>query len=139
VRRIAIVVLAATLAGCGAAETAKNLGQPKATPASETRLGKAADGCSALRWLQDGGQSISFDTQGKEELDADGPYATVDQVACVTVALKTPEFVITHIDETSSNDGPQTDSWDDYTARWKYHPDDGVSLTIIDTQFKAPQ
>jgi hypothetical protein len=49
---------------------------------------------------------------------------------CVLDALAVPERVLDHIGTTRALDGQQEDSWDNYQARWTYHPDDGVNLTI---------
>ena len=42
------------------------------------------------------------------------------------------DYVTQHIESTRALDGMQTDEWDDMKARWTYHPDDGLSLTLID-------
>ena len=34
------------------------------------------------------------------------------------------------INSTRALDGMQTDSWHDITARWTYHPDDGLDITL---------
>ena len=49
---------------------------------------------------------------------------------CVLESLEVPQRVVEHIQQTRALDGTQTDSWDDYQARWTFHPDSGVSLTI---------
>jgi hypothetical protein len=49
---------------------------------------------------------------------------------CALDALAIPERVLDHIGTTRALDGQQEDSWDDYQARWTYHPDHGVNLTI---------
>lgn len=36
------------------------------------------------------------------------------------------------IDSTRALDGTQTDSWKDIDARWTYHPDNGLRLTLVD-------
>lgn len=46
--------------------------------------------------------------------------------------LDAPDYVTQHIESTRALDGMQTDEWDDMKARWTYHPDDGLSLTLID-------
>lgn len=49
---------------------------------------------------------------------------------CVLEALEVPERVRSHIGSTRALDGMQEDSWDDYNARWTYHPDAGITVTI---------
>ena len=41
-----------------------------------------------------------------------------------------PDAVRQHVSTTRALDGQQTDSWTGYTARWTYHPDDGLQMTI---------
>ena len=35
-----------------------------------------------------------------------------------------------HIESTRALDGTQEDSFGDYQARWTYHPDNGMNLTV---------
>lgn len=53
--------------------------------------------------------------------------------ALVDPALEGPQRVQSRIASTRALDGVQEDSWDDYTAHWTYHPDDGVNITIYET------
>lgn len=55
---------------------------------------------------------------------------STDAMTCVFNSLDIPDAVRQHIGTTRALDGQQTDSWDDYTARWTYHPDDGLQMTI---------
>jgi galactose mutarotase-like enzyme len=50
--------------------------------------------------------------------------------ACVLDALDTPQHVQDHIDTTRALDGTQEDAWGDYQARWTYHPDNGMNITV---------
>lgn len=52
---------------------------------------------------------------------------------CVIDALDLPRRVADHINHTRAIDGTQTDTWDDYNARFTYHPDNGASITIWET------
>ena len=36
--------------------------------------------------------------------------------------------------ETRALDGMQTDSWGGMTARWTYHPDNGMNITFTDAK-----
>lgn len=90
-------------------------------------LEKASDNCSTWANMQDGGSAISFDTQGNDDTSGD----KAEDMLCVLDALNTPEHVMTHIDATRAMDGQQTDAWSNLTARWSYHPDSGVILTIV--------
>jgi hypothetical protein len=59
-----------------------------------------------------------------------GAYMTSTMMTCVFNSLNVPSAVREHIGTTRALDGQQTDTWDDYTARWTYHPDDGLQMTI---------
>ena len=49
---------------------------------------------------------------------------------CVLDALEAPTHVEEHMSTTRALDGTQEDGWDDYQARWTYHPDSGMNLTV---------
>lgn len=74
----------------------------------------------------DDGDTLILDTKGKE--DSDG--LSTEDVACVLNSLDVPDAVLQHIDTTRALDGQQTDSWSGVDARWTYHPDDGLDITL---------
>jgi hypothetical protein len=59
-----------------------------------------------------------------------GAYLSDNNLACMVRDLHMPNAVMQHILSTRALDGQQTDSWPGYTARWTYHPDDGLQMTI---------
>ena len=59
-----------------------------------------------------------------------GAYMNTDTAACIFNKLGVPDAVRQHVSTTRALDGQQTDSWPGYTARWTYHPDDGLQMTI---------
>ena len=70
------------------------------------------------------------------ELDADDSELTPIALLfgllydCALDSLGVPERVQSHIGTTRALDGTQEDSWEDYSARWTYHPDSGMNITI---------
>lgn len=80
--------------------------------------------------IADGGRSITFDMKG----EADSRGADVADIACVFAGLEMPSAVSSHIDQTTSMDGRQTETWGDVTVSWSYHPDRGLDgvLTLTD-------
>jgi len=44
--------------------------------------------------------------------------------------LGVPDAVRQHVATTRALDGQQTDSWTGYSARWTFHPDNGLQMTI---------
>jgi hypothetical protein len=119
-RRTAIVVVATLVAIGGLIAVAA------AVSADSSGLKEAADTCDMSVNLEDGGDSITFDTVGETDTFGDD----ITDVACVLTELDVPESVIHQMDATRALDGMQTASWGDYTAKWNYHPDNGMWLTI---------
>lgn len=54
----------------------------------------------------------------------------LDGLACIAVELGMTRAVVAHLDRTNALSGEQQDAWPGYTARWTFHPDDGVNMTI---------
>ena len=102
-----------------------------ATPAwaDDTAIQTAAKKCKVGKsHLSDGGNTVSFDTAGDDDLSGDS-YA---KVACVLKKLSVPTYVVDQIDNTRALDGMQKAKWKSYRAQWTFHPDDGLSMTIYE-------
>ena len=80
--------------------------------------------------LADEGRSITFDMKGEDE----SAGADVTDIACLFGELDMPSAVMSHIDQTTSMDGRQTETWGDLKISWSYHPDRGLDgvLTVGD-------
>lgn len=80
--------------------------------------------------LGDEGTSITFDMRGEDETSG----ADYVEIACLFAELDIPSAVTSHIDQTTSMDGRQTETWDNLTVSWSYHPDRGLDgvLTVGD-------
>ena len=127
-------LIGTALSGCGVSL----LDGPPATSAVEeksvdvdkapgqARLIGVADSCQVGRAIADGGTSLLLDTGYSDD------EVTMEELACVLIALDTPEYVIDHIESTRALDGQQTDDWGDFSARWTYHPDSGIQMSLID-------
>lgn len=125
-------LIGTALSGCGVSL----LDSPPATSAVEeksvdkapgqARLIGVADSCQVGRTIADGGTSLLLDTGYSDD------EVTMEELACVLIALDTPEYVIDHIESTRALDGQQTDDWGDFSARWTYHPDSGIQMSLID-------
>jgi hypothetical protein len=87
----------------------------------------AAEGCISQKLLSSDGKSVSFDTKGNDDSDGD----LVGAAFCMLRSLLVPEYVFTSINETRALDGQLEESWGDYRATWRYHPDSGMQMTII--------
>ncbi|TDC52740.1 hypothetical protein E1212_07760 [Jiangella ureilytica] len=69
-----------------------------------------------------------LDTAGSSDRTEESD--TIEDVACLLDALEAPRAVIARVDSTRALDGMQDAEWDDLTASWTYHPDDGLSLIV---------
>ncbi|MBO3090015.1 hypothetical protein [Cellulomonas dongxiuzhuiae] len=80
--------------------------------------------------VADEGRSLTFDMKGDDDLRG----ANITDVVCVFTALDMPSAVVSHMDQTTSMDGRQSESWGDLTVSWSYHPDRGLDgvLTVAD-------
>jgi len=79
-----------------------------------------ADGPDAV--IGDEGKSLTIDMKGEDDtVGMDG----VD-VWCVVSELDTPQSAQSHMEQTTSMDGRQTETWDNIEVSWSYHPDRGM-------------
>lgn len=78
----------------------------------------------------DQGRSLTIEHQGEE--DHAGISAT--DLWCIIETLDAPTSVISHMEQTTSLDGRQTETWDNIQISWSYHPDRGMDsiLTLTD-------
>ena len=119
------VWVALLLAGCGGGDQSDTV-ESTTTVSADNVIEVAARACDARTSLRDDGDTIVLDTEGEEEHGGD-PYP---KVACVLAELDMPDRVMEAIDNTRAMDGQLEDSWDELRARWSYHPDTGLNLTI---------
>ncbi len=99
----------------------------KSTPPAVKELEGVYKACQAPGIdLTDEGYTLIIESKGEGDLNG----ASTGDVACVLNLLETPSSVISHIDQTTSMDGRQTEQWDDYEMQWSYHPDRGLDGLI---------
>lgn len=73
----------------------------------------------------DDGQSISMKSDGAESQGAD-----LEDIVCVLDQLDTPDSVTSRMGSTRALDGRQDAEWNDLSASWGYHPDDGLDMVV---------
>ena len=117
----------------GVAAAALLAGPPVIHAAQEAmapRFERAAEACelAPLLVVADKGATLTLTTAGKSGVS----YTDIEDVACVLARLEVPSYVVSHIDSTRALDGQQTDEWDGISARWTYHPEDGLHLVLRD-------
>jgi len=126
------------------------------TASQPTALERAAEACNGAAALEGSGASAEMQElfEGSSEMrallqgnvvveddgktlvvrtrstDADPLGASTISLECVQVQLEVPTRITESISTTRALDGRQNDQWDDYTAQWGYHPDNGLSLII---------
>ena len=117
----------------GVAAVALLAGPPIIHAAQEAmtpRFVTAAEACELVPLLvvADKGTTLTLTTAGESGVS----YTDIEDVACVLAKLEVPSYVVSHIDSTRALDGQQTDEWDGISARWTYHPEDGLHLVLRD-------
>jgi hypothetical protein len=129
--RLVALLAAITLAivGCGEGDT------PQVDPVTPepTILEVAKSDCAhgqagTYVVIGDDGSTLTIDTKGE-----DSPGVDVATVACILIAIDTPDAVISQLDATRAMDGRQDATWGDFSASWTYHPDDGLDLILQET------
>ncbi|MFE9914122.1 hypothetical protein ACFYPG_03100 [Micromonospora sp. NPDC005553] len=95
----------------------------------DSPLEAARQACGAGRedWamLGDDGNSVTLRSVGKERTGL-----KLEQLQCYLTELKVPDAVIAEIEGTRALDGRQSGEWEDMSASWIYHPDDGLQMII---------
>lgn len=98
----------------------------KAAHALVSTFPKALKAChlanNADSQIADGGYTLTINNQGTD--DASG--ISFENLACLETRLKTPASVVSHLEQTTSLDGRQTESWGKLTMSWTYHPSRGL-------------
>lgn len=117
------------IAGCGIDDGVETAGAASATAtvaAEITSLDRAAD-CDNLLEVEDDGRTLVVETEGEEIGSVGIPY---EALSCVYEALEMPASVVAKIGNTRAMDGMQDATWDNFSAFWTFHPDDGLSLVV---------
>ena len=78
--------------------------------------------------LGDEGTTLTLDMVGEGEDDTG--TLSFDEVLCVLEELEVPDRVTALMGETRSLDGRQTGDWNDVSASWAYHPDNGLDVIL---------
>ncbi|GLU91365.1 hypothetical protein [Agromyces sp. NBRC 114283] len=92
-----------------------------------TKLEAAAEKCeiSALA-IGDEGKTLILDMK----VDG-GSGLPIEDVVCALAELNVSDAVLSQMDSTRALDGKQTAEWDDITATWTYHPDEGLDVILV--------
>lgn len=74
--------------------------------------------------LGDDGKTLTLDGGSLDGIDGLG----IKDQGCINRELKVPEYVVTEMLSTRALDGVQKETFGDITARWTYHPDNGLDV-----------
>jgi hypothetical protein len=118
----------AALSGCGGAASLAST--TKATPVAPP-IHDALVACSNLLVKHEGdaGHSVHLGTKGSDKV-------TIEEMACVLNGLDIPDAVVSQIDKTTAMQGVQTATWGEFSAKWTYHPDNGLDIIVTDGTLK---
>lgn len=121
-----IVLLVLAVGGLAFALLRSNSGDSasKATAAGAASFDQVKTDCGVVAGylVEDAGKTL--------DITVGSAYMNETTAACVFDKLAVPDAVRDHVASTRALDGQQTDSWGGYTARWTYHPDAGLKMTI---------
>ncbi len=106
----------------------RSVAEASASAAADTRLSDAVQQCGRSSGvnLGDEDRTLTLDVRGKD----DSSGVSYDRYFCILGKLSAPSKVISHIEQTTSMDGRQSESWDGITIEWSYHPDRGSDSVI---------
>ena len=96
-----------------------------------TALEEAAGACDHQLGLADDGKALRL--QLMEEINDNidiMAWVQPEDALCLFDELEVPDYVRDHVISTRALDGQQTEEWGELSARWTYHPDDGLQMTI---------
>ncbi len=98
------------------------------SPGSEV-LASAIDACGSPEGvsLEDNGSTLAFDHRGEDDISG----GDIADIMCVFTELEMPSRISTHMGQTTSMDGRQSDTWDRLEVQWSYHPDRGMDGVVV--------
>ncbi|WP_437584269.1 hypothetical protein ACSAGD_03060 [Paramicrobacterium sp. CJ85] len=102
-----------------------NVAEEAAPNPFEVALDECGLQSSSHATIGDDGASLELQTMGE---DATG--MSFDSFDCVVTELGISDAVMNRIENTRALDGRQEASWDDFTASWTYHPDNGLNMLV---------
>lgn len=131
----AILVVGAAIAipiSIGNAQAAEEREQERAELAAENaRLAifrRAVEECGFAGFdgveILDGGEAITLSRVAK----VNGP--AFGDLSCFLDEIGAPQSIESKIGATRALDGVQSDDWGGFEIEWRYHPDDGATVTV---------
>ena len=72
--------------------------------------------------LGDNGLTLTINGEGDEDYSG----LAIDDEVCLLRNLSAPSAVLSHIDQTTSLDGRQSETWSNVSFSWTYHPNRGL-------------
>jgi hypothetical protein len=147
-RFAAMAPVLAALTACGGGGTLTSTSSSDSasstadTTQAKTALETALETCNIFGepWatLGDNNKTLTIDGAGKDDnsTDADGNQAfnaaPIEKQACVLQAVQAPQSVISQMSQTRALDGMQDATWGQFSAKWTYHPDNGLDIIVTE-------
>ena len=83
--------------------------------------------------LTDEGRTLTVTLIGDRATSSTGTAMTPESLGCILGGTGVSDAVISHISSTRALDGQQSEEWGlRWSARWTFHPDAGLNLTLQD-------
>jgi hypothetical protein len=76
--------------------------------------------------IGDDGYTLTINSKGNDDISG----ISYTELSCLMDRLNTPANVRSHIEQTTSLDGRQTETWGAITMAWSYHPDRGCDAVF---------
>ena len=111
-----------------AQQVAEQEAAPAAAEAAKSSLFSDAArrcGITGVVDIEDDGHTMIVDGEGEDFGSGDISFSELD---CIIDAVGAPASVKELMYQPRSLDGRQSGDWDDVTASWSYHPDDGLDI-----------
>ena len=119
---------AVTAVVIGAAQRADDAAMAEAAEQAKSEFfSDAANQCNldGVVEIADQGRTMIVDGEGEDFGSGDVSFSDLD---CIIDAVGAPASVKELMYSTRSLDGRQSGEWDDISASWSYHPDDGLDI-----------
>lgn len=94
-------------------------------------IAKAAQECGLALYVEDEGRSIYLDMKGEELFSGSLSYSDLE---CMFDNLEMPRHIVNRMGSTRALDGTQQATFDNIEVGWRYHPDHGLDVQIVETK-----
>lgn len=138
VRAAVPTMFIALLAACGSSTDASTAEPAAAVTPATPPLQLVAEQCELPdSAIGDEGATLILDGEGEDDRKLVGGKVTtvgaklaIEDIGCALAGIDTPDSVVAMMEGTRAMDGRQTQTADEYSYTWSYHPDDGLDIIV---------